>query len=279
MRAISLLFHDVYLTDPRESGFASNAADRYKLSIPDFDAQLAGLAGVRADAPALIGETIGGHGFEGLKASGHRYGVPYLFTVDDGGVSYYTLLAERLEAYGWRGHCFVSTDAIGRRGFLTAAQIRDLDARGHIIGSHSASHPTRFSACDLARMRYEWAHSRQVLEELLGHAVIAASLPGGYYSRRAVVTAREAGLRVLFTSEPTTMLRDESGIFVVGRFTIRRGHPAETASRLVQGVPWTRYREWASWNAKGLVKPLLGPLYLRVADWALRASSNAPSAS
>ena len=34
MRTVSLLFHDVYAADPRESGFASDAADRYKLLGP-----------------------------------------------------------------------------------------------------------------------------------------------------------------------------------------------------------------------------------------------------
>src|SRR5512143_1102489 len=40
MRGVSLLFHDVYATDPSESGFRSTAADRYKLTVPDFEAQL-----------------------------------------------------------------------------------------------------------------------------------------------------------------------------------------------------------------------------------------------
>src|SRR5688572_15916675 len=134
MQVISLLFHDVYADDPRESGFSSEAAVRYKLAIRDFDRQLAGLARARGDSPSLIADVIGGLP-GGLKASGYQ--VPYVFTVDDGGVSYYTLIADRLEARGWRGHCFVTTDAIGTRGFLTAAQIRELDARGHIIGTHS----------------------------------------------------------------------------------------------------------------------------------------------
>src|SRR5688500_14511894 len=137
MHPVSLLFHDVYAKDPRESGFASDAADRYKLPVAAFDAHLEAIASVR--------------------------NVPFLITVDDGGVSYYTMLADRLEARGWRGYCFVSTDQIGTRGFLDAAQIRQLDQRGHIIGSHSASHPTRFSACSPDHMREEWAMSRQAL--------------------------------------------------------------------------------------------------------------------
>jgi peptidoglycan/xylan/chitin deacetylase (PgdA/CDA1 family) len=272
----------VYAADPRESGFASPAADRYKLSLAQFDEQLAGLARVRPDVPRLITSMTGGPKVAGgltggltggLKASGYRNGkrsgVPHLITVDDGGVSYYTLVADRLEARGWRGHCFVSTDAIGTRGFLSAAQIRELDERGHVIGSHSASHPTRFSACEPARMREEWARSRMVLEDLLGHKVEIASVPGGYYSRRVAQSARDAGLRVLFTSEPITTSHDEDGTLVIGRFTLRRGHPADRAGRLARREQWTRYQEWASWRAKGLVKPLLGPLYSPAADWVL----------
>jgi peptidoglycan/xylan/chitin deacetylase (PgdA/CDA1 family) len=143
MRPVSLLFHDVYESDPRESGFRSPAADRYKLSLPDFEAQLDGLAELRIPDP--------------------RSRIPAVITVDDGGVSYYTVIADRLEALGLRAHGFVSTDYIGERGFLTPQQIRELDARGHTIGTHSASHPARFSALTISDMRREWSDSRQRL--------------------------------------------------------------------------------------------------------------------
>jgi peptidoglycan/xylan/chitin deacetylase (PgdA/CDA1 family) len=240
MHPVTLLFHDVYAKDPRESGFASDAADRYKLSVTAFDAHL--------DAIASVGD------------------VPFLITVDDGGVSYYTMLADRLEARGWRGYCFVSTNQIGTRGFLDAAQIRELDARGHIIGSHSATHPTRFSACRPQQMREEWDVSRRALADILGHDVTVASVPGGYYSRAVARSASEAGLRLLFNSEPVTARTIEGGCTVAGRFTIRRGDPPGMSSRLLLPAPWTRWGAWTKWNAKGMVKPLLGPAYMRVAD-------------
>lgn len=271
MNAISLLFHDVYATDPRESGFASDAADRYKLSAADFDAQLRGLAGVRHDTPVVAAQvSASGAHLSGSPTAEER--APFLITVDDGGVSYYTMLADRIEARGWRGHCFVSTDVIGARGFLDAAQIRELDARGHVIGSHTASHPSRFSACGVDRMREEWTRSRQVLEDLLGHEVTVASVPGGYYSKTVAHTARDAGLRTLFNSEPVTSIHDEQGCTVIGRFTIRRGDAPDTARRLMLPAPWTRWSAWASWNAKGVIKPLLGPAYRRVADAVLGGS-------
>ena len=114
----------------------------------------------------------------------------FRITVDDGGLSYYTHIADRLEAHGWRGLCFVTTDFIGTRGFLDAAQIRELDARGHVIGSHSTSHPARFSALRARRDAAEWTLSRHVLEDILGHAVDVASVPGGYYSRTVAQCGR-----------------------------------------------------------------------------------------
>lgn len=263
----SLLFHDVYLGEPSESGFDSAAADRYKLSLSEFETQLSALARVRSDAPMLATD------LPVSDTSDTSDTFPFLITVDDGGVSYYTVVADRLERLGWRGHCFVTTDMIGQRGFLTKRQIRELDARGHIIGSHSASHPTRFSACSIPQMRREWARSREALQELLGHPISVASVPGGYFSAVVARMAGDAGLTLLFTSEPTTRTRTHHGCIVVGRYTVRPRCRDDFSSRIVLPPAHTRRAAWAGWNAKKVVKPLLGSTYGRVADWLLAPRS------
>lgn len=247
MQPVSLLFHDVFVADPRESGFRSRAADRYKLAVREFDAQLDAL------------DSSGGLG--GDASTSVR------FTFDDGGASFYTIVAERLERRGVRACCFVTTAQIGTRGFLRPAQIRDLGARGHTIGTHSVSHPARFSSLTVEQMRQEWTDSRKALEDILGEPVTTGSVPGGYFSRAVATSAAEAGLLVLFNSEPIRAIRRCHGCTIAGRFTIRTGAPADLSRRLVRPAPWTRTREWAAWNAKGLVKPLLGSTYPRVADW------------
>lgn len=238
MRQVSLLFHDVFVDRAAESGFSSPAADRYKLPLEHFKAQIEGLPG---RSPARL-------------------------TFDDGGISYYTIVADVLEAREWRGHCFVSTDFIGTRGFLDISQLRELDARGHVIGTHSASHPGRFSALTPDQMRREWSKSRQVLEDLLGHAVTVGSVPGGYFSKMVAAMAAETGLQLLFNSEPVIRARSVEGCMVAGRYTIRRRTPRDFSRKLLQPAPWARCGAWASWNAKGLIKPLLGSSYPQVAD-------------
>ena len=236
---VSLLFHDVFACDPAESGFCSPAANRYKLSSREFEAQLRGVG--------AIGKVR--------------------LTFDDGGVSYYTLIADALEALGVRGYCFVTTDFVGGQRFLTPAQIRELDARGHVIGTHSASHPLRFSSLSPAQMRREWLQSRLALEDLLGHAVTTGSVPGGYFSRAVAHSAADAGLQLLFNSEPVTSTSAVDGCSIAGRYAIRRGAAPDFSARLTCEAPWRRWVEWASWNAKGVVKPLCGASYPRIADW------------
>jgi peptidoglycan/xylan/chitin deacetylase (PgdA/CDA1 family) len=193
--------------------------------------------------------------------------LPFQLTFDDGGESYYTQVADRLEIMGWRAHCFVTTDMIGRPGFLTRAQIRELDERGHHIGSHSASHPVRISACAPDVILGEWTESLQVLQDILGKPIATASVPGGFYSHRVAGAAADAGIQTLFTSEPVTRAREVQGCAVIGRFTIRQASAAHASAGLVGAAPWPRWAEWASWNAKSAIKPILGPAYLRVADW------------
>jgi len=264
MRVISLLFHDVYASEPAESGFVSSAANRYKLTVEDFDTQLAGIDAVRSDS-AILATAITSRDDVNLRTGA----APFAITVDDGGASYYTTIAERLERRGWRGHCFVTTDFIGRRGFLDSSQIRELDRRGHVIGAHSASHPARFSTLRFHQIASEWTRSCATLEDILGHPVDMGSVPGGDYSPVVARAAYEAGIRVLFTSEPVTRIAVKNGCVLVGRFAIRRGDPGDLGRRLVSASAGSRSLAWATWNAKGLVKPLLGRSYIRIADWLL----------
>ena len=256
---ISLLFHDVYARVPAESGFTGAIADRYKLSLADFRDAVSAIA---ARAPRVICVARASD----LALSNRAVAI----TADDGGASYAQHIADALEARAWRGHCFMTTDMIGRPGFLAAADLRDLDRRGHVIGSHSASHPTRFSTCSWDRALDEWRRSRAALEDLLGHDVRVASLPGGYLSRRAARAAAEAGIEVLFTSEPVTAPWRVDGCVLAGRFTVRQGQAPGDLADIAAGARAPMARQWLNWRAKKLLKPVMGPLYPRLGEWVAR---------
>jgi len=102
-------------------------------------------------------------------------------------------------------------------------QIRELHARGHAVGSHSCSHPTRMALCKPAEPKREWTESVRVLAAILDSPVRIASVPGGYYLKSVAHEAAAAGIEVLFNSEPITRPQRVSGCLVVGRFSIRQG--------------------------------------------------------
>ncbi len=133
-------------------------------------------------------------------------------TVDDGKVSTFTTIAPEFEQLGWRGHFFITTDWIGRPGFLNKKQIRELHDRGHIIGSHSCSHPSQMWSLSSDELLREWNDSCARLSEIVGRAVTIASVPGGYYSPRVARYVAEAGLPRFFLPQSPQQKRPMSAI-------------------------------------------------------------------
>jgi peptidoglycan/xylan/chitin deacetylase (PgdA/CDA1 family) len=252
--ALTLLFHDV-VPEGRwsESGFVSADADLYKLSCDQFRNHLEclrrNLRGQFTTAPQVLAGTVPGY--------------PFLLSFDDGGVSAATHIADLLEEFGWRGHFLVTAGKVEDPGFLQPAQMRDLHNRGHIIGSHSYSHPLLMAHCSDEQLRDEWQRSGAILSDILGSPITVASVPGGHYSRAIAAAAANAGIRLLFNSEPTTRTHVVDGCLVFGRFCVKRSHSPEWSGRIVAGSIAPRLREMVLWNSKKVAKNLLGEIWLR----------------
>ena len=249
---ITMLYHDVTpaLADD-SSGFAGPEAARYKLTPEEFARHLTAVA-TKVTSPPMV-TTLRDELRRAASGS-------WLMTFDDGGVSAITDIAEQLERHGWRGWFFIATDFIDTPSFCTRAQLRELHERGHVIGSHSCSHPERISNCSREQLLDEWQRSRAVLSEIIGQPVTTASVPGGFYSREVARAAAASGIEVLFNSEPTTGLLDVEGCLIVGRYNVYRGMPADDAASLVSS-PLRRWRQLAFWNAKKVAKAIAGPAY------------------
>jgi peptidoglycan/xylan/chitin deacetylase (PgdA/CDA1 family) len=193
---------------------------------------------------------------------------------DDGGASALSLIAPRLEAIGWRGHFFVSTRYLGTRGFLDAEGVRELHGRGHRVGSHSWSHPERISELPHAQIVEEWARSIADLSSILGTPPKTASVPGGFYSRGVARAAAQAGLQVLFNSEPVVGRNVLDGIEVWGRFNVNRRTQPAVAAGLACGRADLRVSQYLAWNLKKVAKRFAGPLYRRIRGRILEGQSS-----
>jgi peptidoglycan/xylan/chitin deacetylase (PgdA/CDA1 family) len=238
MRARAIMYHDVVEGgDFASSGFPGEGAHVYKLRREDFDRHL---------------EAIGG--------------VEVALTFDDGGVSFHHPIAEMLEKRGRRGYFFITTERIGTAGFLDTEQVRDLDRRGHTIGSHSATHPTRMAALSRSDLDREWRTSVARLSDLLGKPVTVASVPGGYYSREVARSAASAGIRTLYTSEPTQAVSEVDGCLVYGRYVVMRDMAPAWSGGFARGSATHCWRQSGMWKVKRVAKALGGTAYLRARE-------------
>jgi peptidoglycan/xylan/chitin deacetylase (PgdA/CDA1 family) len=257
VNAIALMYHDV--TRPGlddSSGFPGGDAARYKIAPDEFAAHLRAIRGRLGRGPATI---------DTVAAREAASGLPVLLTFDDGGASAETI-ADCLDVHGWRGHFLVTTGFIGRPGFLSRGQIRALRARGHVIGSHSCTHPLRMARCSRARLRDEWMRSVATLADVLGEQASVASVPGGDHSALVAETAADAGIRFLFTSRPTTNVRQQGDLQVLGRFAVRRSTSPQQAAAVASGALAPRLRQLLWWDVKAIGRAFAAPAYRRLRE-------------
>jgi len=259
------MYHDVLRPDREPSGFEGGGPSRYALGWDEFTAHL-----------DRIGETVvGGPGV--LDQAERPAGSTCVLTFDDGGASALDA-GEELARRGWRGYFLVTMGLVGTRGFVDADGVRALDAMGHVVGSHSVTHPDRMGALPPADILREWRESCEVLAELLGSPVTVASVPGGFYRRRVAVAAAQAGIRTLFTSEPVRTTRTVEGCLLVGRYVIRDDTSAAEAAAAAAGDASTWRRQRVAWSIRKPAKILGGERYDRVRRALLaRKASRKPS--
>ncbi|HWR52489.1 MAG TPA: polysaccharide deacetylase family protein [Bryobacteraceae bacterium] len=274
-RALTLMYHDVVPAGGwASSGFSGAGADLYKLELGRFREHL---AAIERAAPGRVAGTVEDPAAWVPAGKQPRSGLPVFLSFDDGGESAFTLIAGELEKRGWRGHFFITTSLIGTHGFLTAEQIRALRGRGHVIGSHSVSHPQRISHMPWKDLYREWAVSVRVLSNILNERVTVASVPGGFYSERVAQAAIEAGIRMLFNSEPTTRLRLVGHCTVLGRYFVQRDTPAAIAGAYAAGEWAPRMKQAALWRAKRIAKAAGGQTWFRFRQWAIANHGQQPA--
>lgn len=251
LNVISLLLHDV--TDhPDSSGFLQPTARRYKHTVRQFAEYLA----VIADSGLPVQCSVD-------TATSESPSV--VLTFDDGGASAPTA-ADMLEEHGWRGVFFVTTDLIGTRGFLDGSRIEDLHRRGHLIGSHSCSHPDVFRELSRRAMREEWVQSRDVLQEILGTEVLAASVPGGDISPATIEEAEAAGYRHIFTSEQLTRPWKSANATCYGRLMMVDTTSPATLRRWLRHPTLGVLPERVLRFTKTGIKRLMGSVYVRMIE-------------
>ncbi|MGA9041783.1 MAG: polysaccharide deacetylase family protein [Terriglobales bacterium] len=154
-------------------------------------------------------------------------------TFDDGSETDLLVAAPILKEFGFGATFYVTSGFVGTQGYLSAQQLRELNATGFEIGCHSKTHPY-LPDLDDSRLREEVAGAKAELEQILGRPVEHFSCPGGRYDPRVRKVASEAGYRSVATSRIHANSKS-TDVFALGRVAMMRGTDLRTFAALCQG--------------------------------------------
>lgn len=185
---VCLMYHELELPG---RGLCQNQKDyvRYVISEADFRAQLC-----RLQAGGFRGMSVS----EALDCPGEQHPVVGI-TFDDGCETDLLVAAPLLKDTGFNATFYIVAGFLGRRGYLSPAQLQELSDLHFEIGCHSMTH-SYLSSLGPDRLRTEVLDAKQRLEQLIGRHVDHLSCPGGRWSYRVAQVAQEVGYRSVSTS-------------------------------------------------------------------------------
>ena len=249
-RWVCLMFHDVLPA----TAAAGGGPERFATPLSSFE---------------LVLDVIREGGYAGcsLEVARRSAGPRVAITFDDGGHSQFEHAVPALRKRGMTATFFVTTDWVGRPGFVTWDELRQMAAWGMSIQSHTRSHPF-LSELDEAALRAELTGSKAALDRELGQSTTELSLPGGDAPGRRLRRAfREAGYEVVAGSRwGVNRGRGQAAADrFVRRCTVRGDVTREAAARVIAGDPWLALRRHPREAVLASVRRALGPT--RYARW------------
>ena len=180
-----------------------------------------------------------------------------VLTFDDGHISNYELALPILKHLGFRATFFLIGERIGAAEHLSITEMREMLRAGMEFGSHSMTHPYMDSLNE-SEISKEMTTSRTALQSLLHREIRHFSVPYGFYDRRAVVCARQAGYATFLTEDFGYWKRRGAEIAVLPRITVTRGTSLREFTSLVERRAGAVAMRYARWQALAVAKKLLG---------------------
>lgn len=187
---------------------------------------------------------------------------------DDGDLGQFTRAFPALVARGMTATFFVTTSWVGKRGYVTWAQLREMKYAGMSVQSHTRTHPF-LSELDAQALRDELHGSKADLDDALQQATDMLALPGGDFPpsglRRMV---SESGYRVVATSRwgsNRAVAPAGTEPLYLRRCTVRGMPTPEHVRRVLAGDRWLGGQRRLREAVLSAVRRSLGPS--RYARW------------
>ncbi len=139
-----------------------------------------------------------------------------VLTFDDGYKDNYTTMLPILKKYDFRATIFVITAYIDNLpGYLTSAQLKNLQDYGMDIESHTVNHKPLKELSKVQQLQ-ELTDSKAFLEKLLNKKINYIAYPDGSYNKDTIECAKAAGYTMAFTTDGRWSMK-KNGLLTLDR--------------------------------------------------------------
>ena len=217
---VFLMYHE--LEQPgRSLCYSQPGYVRYVLRATDFQAQM-----MLLQNQGWRGVSVG----EAIRFSDYKTAV---ITFDDGSETDLICAAPVLRQLGFGATFYITAGWLGRRGYLSPGQLRELSALGFEIGCHSMTH-AYLTDLDESGLQREIAEAKSQLEQVIGRPVEHFSCPGGRFDQRVAEVAVRAGYRTVATSRIQANSKSTDPL-ALGRIAVMRSTSLSQFQELCSG--------------------------------------------
>jgi peptidoglycan/xylan/chitin deacetylase (PgdA/CDA1 family) len=122
---------------------------------------------------------------------------PFMISFDDTRLDQFTIALPELNKYGFKGVFFIMTVSLGRPGYMSREQVKQLSDEGHTIGSHTWNHENvkNYSADDWVEQIEK--PSKQ-LQTITGRPVEYFAYPFGLWNKEAIEKLKDHDFKAVF---------------------------------------------------------------------------------
>lgn len=137
-------------------------------------------------------------------------------TFDDGYEDFYIHVFPLLKKYHMKATFYVVYNFIGKKGYISDGQLREIIAMGNIeIGSHTIHHRA-LKGANTETAREEIVYSKELFEKVYGLDVKTFAYPYGSISSETVQVVKEAGY-IAAVSTINGLIQSENNLFTLSR--------------------------------------------------------------
>jgi peptidoglycan/xylan/chitin deacetylase (PgdA/CDA1 family) len=153
---------------------------------------------------------------------------PVIISFDDTRVDQYTIALQEMNKYSFKGVYFIMTVSLGRPGYMTTAQVKQLSDEGHTIGSHTWDHKNvkTYSPDDWVTQIEK--PSRQ-LQKITGKRVDYFAYPFGLWNKEAIAKLKDHHFKAVF--QLSAKQDQDDPLFSIRRIIVPGGWGAVTLQK------------------------------------------------